>query len=58
MFTYDSYVPITEHINYNETLKVAMSFKFIMTTTGTSSYFTKQQQNCLPKTKMKTAVCN
>jgi len=39
----------------NSTLKV-MSFKIIMTTSVTRSYFTKQHQNCKTKTKTKTAI--
>jgi len=35
----------------NRTLKVAVSFKIIMTTSVTKSCFTKQHQNCKTKTK-------
>jgi len=40
----------------NMTLKVAVSFKIIMTTSVTRSWFTKHQ-NCKTKIKTNTAVC-
>ena len=38
----------------NRTLKVAVSFKIIMTTSVTRSCFTEQHQNCKTKTTTKT----
>ena len=46
-------VPSTDRETVNMTLKVAVSFKIIMTTSVTRSCFTEQHQNC----KTKTAVC-
>jgi len=45
---------ITETIN--STLKVAVSFKIIMTTSVTRSCFAKQHQNCNTKTKTNVLV--